>query len=338
MPAPPDEFGVSPFTRLILSRLGIVSLIPITAEPITITTTITIKAPGFPIDFSRPFMPERLTPLYFTAAFSELSAAQQLRYNQLHAGYVLEQTIFFESLMARPILHYYRTQPLPAGWAAGLEGFIAEEERHSEMFRALNRRCFPQTYGAGDFHFIRVPPWSASGLGAWVRRPGLFPLFLWLMLLEEERSLFYAKEFVRAADELEPNFVAVQKAHLADEAGHIQWDEKLLDWAWARTGGWLRLLNGRLFRWLVAEYFNMPKRGGLRVLDGLAAEFPDLRPKLSAMKTEVLALSKNRDYHLSTYSRTITPRAFRRFDACPEFWALERILFGYRPRSAQDTG
>jgi len=281
------------------------------------------------IDVSRRFMPDLLTPLYYTTTFSRLSAEQRLRYNQLHAGYVLEQTIFFESVMARQILRYYASCPLPDGWAEGLLEFIAEEERHSEMFRTLNRRCAPQTYDRHDFHFIRVPAASRRVLEAWVRHPGFFPFFLWLMLLEEERSLYYASQFAKAAD-LEPNFVAAQKTHLADEAGHIQWDEKLLDWVWTQTGGWLRWLNARLFQWMVGDYFNMPKRGGLRVLDELAAEFPALRPELPVMRGQVLALAHNHDYHLSTYSRMITPRAFRRFDACPEFRSISKIFFGYQ--------
>ena len=59
------------------------------------------------IDFSRRFIPDRLTPLYHTPVYAQLSDAQRLRYNQLHASYFNEQTIFFESAMAQHILHEF---------------------------------------------------------------------------------------------------------------------------------------------------------------------------------------------------------------------------------------
>lgn len=283
------------------------------------------------IDHSRPFIPEWLTPLFHIPFYLRLTEQQRVRYNQLHAGYFNEQTIFFESLMARPILNYFTAQSLPDDLANGLRVFMAEEARHSAMFRALNRQCLPDQYATGDFFFIQVPPLTLRLLGIWVRHPGLFPLFIWLLLIEEERALFYAKEFLKASANLEPHFVAAQKAHLADEVGHIHWDEELLDEIWPRTGRALRWLNGFLFRWLVGEYFNTPKRGGVRVVEQLVQEFPALRPQLPSFREQIAQLARNREYHESLYSRTITPKAFRRFDTCPEFRTIGKILLGYTP-------
>ena len=65
------------------------------------------------------------------------------------------------------------------------------------MFRRLNRLCAPHLYSTSDFYFVRAPRgWMA--IGNWVsRRPLFFPVFLWLMLLQEERSLYFARAFVR---------------------------------------------------------------------------------------------------------------------------------------------
>src|SRR5438045_2876207 len=77
-------------------------------------------------------------------------------------------------------------------------------------------------------------------------QPRLFPLFLWLALLQEERSLYYSKRCLARSAELEPQFVATHRAHLADEVGHVERDEELLDWLWPQVGPLLRFINVRL--------------------------------------------------------------------------------------------
>jgi hypothetical protein len=284
-----------------------------------------------PIDFTKRFIPERLTPLYHTAAYTRLSRGQQLRYNQLHASYFNEQTIFFESAMAQPILRGLMKRTLPDGMADGLRIFIAEEAQHSQMFRELNRNCLRERYANGDFHFIRLPAWASVCLRQWVRHPRLFPFFLWVLLIQEERALFCAKQFVEGADGLEPNFVAVQRRHWADEAGHIQWDEELLDWIWPQTSDRLRHINARFFAWMMGEYFTTPKRSGLRVVAGLVQTFPELEPLWPELRNQMLELSRHREFNLLSYSRTVTPKSFARFDCWPEFRSLGAVLLGYEP-------
>jgi hypothetical protein len=287
------------------------------------------------IDFSKRFMPEQLTSLFHTPGYARLTPEQQLRYNQLHAGYFNEQTIFFESAMARHILGGLSSRNLPPGLADGLETFIAEEAEHSKMFRELNRRCWPGHYANGDFHFIRLSPLASAGLNHWVRRPGRFPFFLWLLLIQEERASFCAKEFLNEAGALEPSFVAAQRRHLADEIGHIQWDEELLDWFWPRTGALMRKFNARLFAWMMGEYFTTPRRSGLRVVAELIGEFPDLRAQWPELRSQMLQLSANCEFQLLAYSRRATPKAFARFDRWPEFRSLGRVLVGYTPAAGQ---
>jgi hypothetical protein len=276
--------------------------------------------PTSSIDVSRRFMPDSLTPLYYTTTFSRLSAEQRLRYNQLHAGYVLEQTIFFESVMARQILRYYASCPLPDGWAEGLLEFIAEEERHSEMFRALNRRCAPQTYARHDFHFIRVPAASRRVLEAWVRHPGFFPFFLWLMLLEEERSLYYASQFTKAAD-LEPNFVAAQKLIWRTKPAIFNgtkncWIGSGRERAAGCAGSAPGFFNGWLANILICPSAGTP---GARRVGGKISCFAS---RIAGHDAAGAGPGAQPRYHLSTYSRMITPQAFRRFDACPEFRSI----------------
>ena len=146
--------------------------------------------------------------------------------------------------------------------------------------------------------------------------------------------MFYAREFLAAADRLEPSFVAVQRRHLADEVGHVRWDEQLLDWIWPALGPRRRRLNARIFAWLMREYFVTPKRSGLRVVRTLVAEYPELRPRWPELRGEMLGLDSNPEFHRSAYSRDATPRSFARFDRTPEFWPMAGALAGYRPSPA----
>jgi hypothetical protein len=218
---------------------------------------------------------------------------------------------------------------LPESLATALGEFMDEERRHTRMFRALNEACAPEWYAAGPFHFIRVPAVQSRVLDWVARRPRVFPMVLWLMLLQEERSLFYSRAILHRKEEIEPHFVGVHRTHLADEAGHVGWDEDLLDQIWDRCHPVLRRINAEVFRWMVGEFFNTPKRGGLRVVSQLTVEFPEMAPRLPQLREQVRQLAHSRAYHQSLYSREIVPRTFARFDRYAEFSLLGRTLYGY---------
>ena len=287
-------------------------------------------APGA-IDFSCWFMPEELTTFYFAPGYATLSVAQRLRYNQLNALYFNEQTMFFEKALARNVLGYFLAQTLPDGLKAGLQQFLTEEEQHTAMFQRLNEQCAPEIYNRRDFYFIQVPPVAARVFDAISKRPQWFPFLLWLMHLQEERALFFGKTFLKAADSLEPHFVAVQRKHLADEAGHVRWDEALLDWVWPKTNSLLRRFNVRIFAWMIHEYFTTPKRSALRVLSVLVKEFPELQPQYPEFCRQLRALGNDPAYRHSLYCMENVPMTFKRFDACPEFNSLAKNMPGYVP-------
>lgn len=284
-----------------------------------------------PIDFSKRFMPELLTPLRHTPIFNDLSPAQRLRYNQLQAAYFNEQIIFFESAMAQHILRGILKMQLPSHLVETVNVFIAEEKRHSQMFRALNRRCFPTRYAQSDFYFVKVPHTATTLLRTWASHPRTFPFFLWILLIQEERALCCAKQVLAEADQLEPSFVAAQRQHLADEVGHVGWDEELLDLIWPAKSNRTRRINAALFQWMMGEYFTTPKRSGLRVIRELVEEFPDLKPLWPQLRSQMLALSHHGDFRFVSYSREVTPKSFARFDRCPEFKSLGKVLAGYSP-------
>lgn len=286
---------------------------------------------GDRIDFSRLFMPEELTPLYHTPGFGRLDARQKLRYNQLHALYFNEQTMFFEKALARNVLGYFLNHPLPAELKAGLRQFLVEEEQHTEMFQCLNRMCAPEIYSRRDFFFIAVPPIAAGALNLVSRRPQWFPFLLWLMHLQEERALFFGQSFLKRADVLEPHFVAAQRQHVADEVGHVRWDEALLDWVWPKAGWLRRQINTRILAWMIEEYFSTPKRAAVRVLSKLIKEFPELNPGIAGFRRDLIDLGHDKNFRKSLYCRENVPNTFRRFNAWPEFRPLRAVMPGYAP-------
>lgn len=282
--------------------------------------------------FARRFIAEEFTPLFHTPAYGALPEAARLRYNQLHALYFNEQVAFFEQEMLSPALLALQSCALPAQLQSGLATFLGEEQLHTTMFHALNRRCAPEFYAQSHYHFIRVArPWRAV-LGAMARRPRTFPLLIWLALLQEERSLYYSKGCLEQRFELDPLFIAAHRTHLRDEMGHISWDEELLDWLWPQVGPVLRSVNVRLLAWMIGEFFLLPKRSGRRVVAQLACEFPQLDP--AVLQRAIGDLRNNTAYLRSLYSRDVTPRAFARFDVHPEFALFARTLPGYVPQPA----
>ena len=280
-------------------------------------------------DVSRLFIPEEFTPLFHTKAYEVLPEAARLRYNQLHALYFNEQIIFFEQEMLSPALRALMRTTLPSTLMSALPEFYEEEQRHSAMFRALNRRCAPGWYATGDYFLMGIGPVGRWGARLICRSPGLFPLVLWLALMQEERSLYYSAACLQQSTILEPDFLAAHRRHLADEVGHIAWDEELLDFLWPRTAQALRTANASLLNWLVGEFFLLPKRSGLRVVTRLAAEFPQL--DAAALRRAMTGLATNATYVRGLYSRDVTPRTFARFDRHPEFALLARTLPGYVP-------
>ncbi|WP_157447433.1 diiron oxygenase [Chthoniobacter flavus] len=276
------------------------------------------------IDFTRLFIAEVFTPLFHTRIYAGLPGAVRLRYNQLHALYFNEQIAFFEQGILSPFLLALLRRSPPVDLEKGLRVFFAEEQRHTAQFRELNLRCAPELYEGGERYFVSAPRALDAAISAAAAQPFLFPLLIWLTLLQEERSLYWSRGCLEHASELEPHFVATHRAHLADEIGHVRWDEDLLDWLWPRVGPAMRRLHAWLLRWMLGEYFLLPKRSSRRVIRQLVAEYPflDRQP----LDREMDGLKSNPAFLATLYSREVTPRAYARFAQHPEFAVLADIL------------
>jgi hypothetical protein len=284
------------------------------------------------IDFSLWFMPQSLTALSFTAEYERLNESQRLRYNQLQGLYLNEQTMFFEKALAPALAYFLKSTFISAGLRERVREFAKEEHRHTVMFRELNRRAGGIIYEQSDFHFVRITPAAKRLLHFIAGRPRLFPFVLWLMHLQEERALYFGRQFTQCEHPIEPSFLETQRIHMADEAHHVSCDKDLLDWVWPRTTLFVRYINVRLLAWLMREFFGPPKRAQILIVSRLADELPELQPRLPVLKRALLALGSDQRFLCSMYSRENVPEAFSRFDRTPELWPLARVLPGYEPQ------
>lgn len=271
------------------------------------------------------FIPEVLTPLAFTPLYADLPDAQKLRYNQLHGLYFLEQTIFFEQIMGKATLEWLvRNAPLNLQREA--KAFMDDEDAHTSWFRCLLREIDPAHYERSDFLLLDASPSARMLLRLLSGSLQIFPMFLWLQLIAEERSLHFGRIFVEHEAVLDSRFVAVQRAHLADEPGHIRRDVLFLEWLWPATPTWLRRFNVRILCWVLREFFLLPKRSGWSVVQTWLNEFPELKERRAEFRQAMTDLRSNETFLRTLYPRAILPQTRMMTGRWPEMAPLERLF------------
>jgi para-aminobenzoate N-oxygenase AurF len=292
-----------------------------------------------PIDRTRWFFAETLTPLYYTPIYEELAPTDRLRYNQLAGMLANELILFLESESLNTVLQTLaRTHRDHGddGLITAILDFRNDELQHAEVWRRLNRLSEPEWYANSDRHLIRIP----SAIGAIsrfvARHPIAFPVVLWIQLAQEERSVEMSRRCLQERPgRLEPRFLAAYRAHLHDEVRHVQIDWHLIDRFYRGRSPAVRWLTARLLRRLVGTFFLTPSHSSTRVIEVLAAEHPELRPLVPRMLRELRALARSDDYHRMMYSRATTPVTFGLFDRFPEFRPMQRVLRAYEPMTAR---
>ncbi|QIF01296.1 diiron oxygenase [Roseimicrobium sp. ORNL1] len=277
---------------------------------------------GFPHEGTL-FSPESLTPLAFTPVYHTLTNQQRLGYNRVHGLYFLEQIIFFEQVMARPTLEWLVRRAATPELRNEAAQFLAEEDAHSSWFRGLLREEAPAQYQHGDFHLLDMGNTTRRLMrmaGSSVR---FFPAMLWLQLIFEERALYFGRAFVSCGSAMDPRFQAVHREHLLEEPAHIRRDVLFLEWLWPATPLWLRRMNAHALLWSLREFFLLPKRSGLRVIDTWLHEFPELMPRRGEIHNAMHALESNKVYLHTLYPKVSFPKTRHLAARWPELEGLE---------------
>jgi nitrite reductase/ring-hydroxylating ferredoxin subunit len=327
-PFAPGRFSLWPTPRLAA----------IEAKPVNVATMRSHTSNAFdigPIDRSRRFIPEHITPLAHTAIFAELPGPVRLRYNQLMASCYHEHFIHLERMLSELILPALIQRYHGSVLEPRLVIFRDEERKHTAWFHALHRATEPGLYRDNYYHFLHVPRLGQRLLSACARRPARFPFCLWIAMIIEERTIPAAREMLLTAHELEPHYVTLHRLHAADEAGHVSCDAEVLRDLWPTLSAPNRWFNRFMFVTLLREFFGLPKRAGWRVILRLSEEHPELQPQLPRLRRELLALEHNLAYRGTLYSRRREPRTFALADNFPEMQELEAALLGAsQPQSA----
>jgi hypothetical protein len=152
------------------------------------------------------------------------------------------------------------------------------------------------------------------------------------MLALEERSLEISRRCLRmSAEQIEPRYLAIYRAHLAHEVRHVQIDWHLIDRFYATRPAALRRVNALLFREAIRRFFLPPTRAASRVVARLVDEHAELMPLRAAMIRQLGDVGRDPAYHKMMYSRESTPITFSLFDRFSEFHAMRGVLHSYRP-------
>ena len=275
-------------------------------------------------NFSLFFVPELLTQLFHTPVYCELTARQQLRYNQLYAAHINEQFSYFERHVGNPIsaaLLPVLTRLGHTALAERVGELIDDEVRHQVQFDKLNRRVFPEFYGDVENHFIR-PSLVARWLMSWITRfPGRLPFLLWLALFFEEFSVHLSRTVLAAVEngtQLEPCFVEIHRGHLRDEEGHVRLYPDLIRAVVAVLSSRQRGLQGGLLKRVMREVL-APKRSGIAVLRQLVSEFPELQDRERTLTAAVRGLKDSPDFFQALFGPRSLPVTYGLFEEFPEF-------------------
>ena len=291
-----------------------------------------------PIDRSRWFFCETLTPLFYTPVYRELGAEHRRRYSQL-TGMLSNELIL---LLETGVLALTLEAVLPGAdepLRAAVARFAADERRHAETWRRLNRLSEPRWYAGTDRVLCRMP----AGLPVLVRHLArhslVWPVLLWLQLSQEERSIEISRRCARVpADRMEPRYAAAYREHLRDEVHHVQIDCHLLERFYATRPAPVRRLTARLLRRVLGSMFLRPSRSTVGVVRVLATEYPELRRLLPRMIAELRALPETSgEYQHMMYSREATPVTFAWFDRFPEMHTMRRVLPAYQPATTRSV-
>jgi hypothetical protein len=292
-----------------------------------------------PIDRSRWFFCETLTPLYYTRTYATLTTEQRRRYNQLTGMLSNElilrlETGFLDAALGAVVQRGSRSDSdelIEAVWR-----FREDERRHADRWQRLNLLSEPGWYQAGHERFVRVPAALDAAARALARHPFACPVVFWIQLVQEERSIEISRRCLRMSrDVIEPRYAAVYREHLRDEVRHVQLDCHLIERFHASQSLAIRRVTAALFRWVVANMFLKPSRSAVHVVQALVAEYPELRPRLPAMIRELRALTSDAEYQEMMYSRRTTPITFALFDTFAEFHSMSQVLRAYTPAVAR---
>jgi len=280
------------------------------------------------IDHNKLFIPEHLTQLYHTSAYSMLNDKQRLRYNQLFSMRAIEQLMTLEQEFIASVLK--RTEKssrlkLNRKLITCMHEMALEEEQHYQMFYSVNRLADPDIYLNKEMFFARFTRLERFALNTLLLTPGINLFLLWILLILEEFSTFISTQMIRAhkqfPDKLDSNFVNVHREHLKDETRHVAICANLITTITEDSHPLIIKLNTFLLKKFMRDYMT-PKRGGIRVIERLALEFPELADKKPELIEHVKNQKQDKVILEAIQDPKSMPYSHELFKQHPEFYFL----------------
>lgn len=311
-----------------MARLGVETLEALNKKSVTMAYAIDDLDWARPIDRAKKWSPDGIAPLTHLPSYALLEPRHRLRYNQLFALGVCEQFVWFEQhLLCVVLRRLLAEQPdMPPLLREALVHFVAEEDKHSEMFWRMCEKAEPARYPTRRFRLFNTSAPQKLALGFMLRHPRTFLLWIWAAIFFEERTVDYCRQYRKAEKaapgDLDASFVELHEFHFKDEARHYQLDQHLLTWLYDPEPAWKRRMAARMFRVLMKAYVS-PRRTSLTILDVLGQEFPELRARaLPALVGELPLLRTSRSFHQAAFSREAVGKTMDLFAEYPEHDAL----------------
>lgn len=278
------------------------------------------------VDLDRPFIPEQYTQLYHADMYSELNHKQQLRYNQLFGVRTNEQFMLFESGFTNRVMdNMLRQQMLEdkKPLADCLNILLADEKKHYQMFKALNKVCLPELYQDNEYYFVRLSWLERSLLAVVSHYPQHMISLLWLVLLMEEHAVRFSIDLLKYKSsenlgDLEDNFVLAHHLHLKDEAKHVHIDANLIDFVLERSSRKKKAVNVKLLNKLLKATLR-PKHAGVNVINKLVAEFPELADKANSLTSTIRQFNYDPVMHSMLNNESHIPMTTALLELYPEF-------------------
>lgn len=245
------------------------------------------------VDWSRPpdlaqrWIPDKLLPLHGSAAFANLSAPQQLTYNQAYARQLLEEFIWIESrLIIAPLRRIGRSHGLGPDAQTVIDSFLEDERNHIACFTRLHdaaSRAAGTTAQETFFH----PPLGVRAIAAAAGHlPRTATFWPDAVATFEDYALSIGKHY-NEDPALDGMFRAVFVAHARDEARHCRFDHLLRAWLMPEervVRNKINLRVGGIFR---AAYYATGWG-----LSGPIQALVDAFPELAAQKSNLLAAAR----------------------------------------------
>lgn len=272
------------------------------------------------------WFPETATVWSYLESYKRLSREVQVRYNQLYSLGVNEAfSVFEENFLMKALQRVGRDPRLNHKLKQDLEDFCEEEHRHSCMFQDLNRQADPGMYAKNPYVLSQM----ANQKGIWAlelcgRFPMLLGVWVWIAVYFEERTILYAKKFVKDTN-VSPIFKEIHRRHMMDEVHHVKLDEQLIEQFYKPLGSLKKRLAVRMFQSLLESY-SSPKRMSLAIARVLKSEFPLHTESVDECLKELPSLKMNRTFQRDFLGPEAAPRTWRLMNQQPEMHSLIQLL------------